>query len=158
MIGICGGLQMLGVSVSDPEGVEEGGEEEGFSLLPIKSVLMKDKIKRQVKGNFPKLSYPFSSLSEKEFSGYEIHTGRSFLTEGGAAITSIQNNNVFGTYIHGFLDMGTLAFDLSNDLSKETLHAAMNYYDHREAQIDTLSDMIRENLDIKEIYRILGVK
>ena len=54
--------------------------------------------------------------------------------------------------------MGTLALDLSNDLSKEPLHAAMNYYDHREAQIDTLSDMIRENLDIKEIYRILGVK
>ena len=158
VIGICGGLQMLGVSVSDPEGVEEGGEEEGFSLLPIKSVLMKDKIKRQVKGNFPRLSSPFKSLSEKGFSGYEIHTGRSFSTEDGAAITSIQNNNVFGTYIHGFLDMGTLALDLSNDLSKEPLHAAMNYYDHREAQIDTLSDMIRENLDIKEIYRILGVK
>ena len=47
VIGICGGLQMLGVSVSDPEGVEEGGEEEGFSLLPIKSVLMKDKIKKK---------------------------------------------------------------------------------------------------------------
>lgn len=158
VIGICGGLQMLGVSVSDPEGVEESGEEEGFSLLPIKTVLTKEKKKSKIKGVFPKLSGAFKSLSEKEFEGYEIHAGRSFDVSDGNEITSIQRGNVFGTYIHGFLDWGSLALDLSNDLSRGPVLKGMNYYDFREAQIDTLSDMIRENLDISAIYRTLGVK
>ncbi len=149
---------MLGTIVSDPENTEEGGEEEGFSLLPIRTVLTKEKKKSQVEGSFPLMPAPFQSLSEKRFKGYEIHTGRSFLVSDGSPITSIQKGNVFGTYIHGFLDNGSLALDLSNDLSKEPVSSGLSFSDYREAQYDRLSDMIRENLDIKAIYSKLSVK
>lgn len=158
VIGICGGLQMLGTIVSDPENTEEGGEEEGFSLLPIKTILTKEKKKRQTVGRFEKLTGPFQSLSGKEFSGYEIHTGRSFLLSNGDEITNLQNGNVFGTYIHGFLDNGSLALDLSEALSKEPLSKGLSFSEYREAQHSRLSAMIRENLDIEAIYRELSVK
>ena len=158
VIGICGGLQMLGTLVSDPENTEEGGEEEGFSLLPIKTILTKEKKKRQTVGRFEKLTGPFQSLSGKEFSGYEIHTGRSFLLSNGDEITTLQNGNVFGTYIHGFLDNGSLALDLSEALSKEPLSKGLSFSEYREAQHSRLSAMIRENLDIEAIYRELSVK
>ena len=158
VIGICGGLQMLGTIVSDSENTEEGGEEEGFSLLPIRTVLTKEKKKSQVEGSFPLMTAPFQSLSEKRFKGYEIHTGRSFLVSDGSPVTSIQKGNVFGTYIHGFLDNGSLALDLSNDLSKEPVSSGLSFSDYREAQYDRLSAMIRENLDIKVIYSKLSVK
>lgn len=158
VIGICGGLQMLGTLVSDPENTEEGGEEEGFSLLPIKTILTKEKKKRQTVGRFEKLTGPFQSLSEKEFSGYEIHTGRSFLLSNGDEITTLQNGNVFGTYIHGFLDNGSLALDLSEALSKEPLSKGLSFSEYREAQYSRLSAMIRENLDIEAICRELSVK
>ena len=149
---------MLGTLVSDPENTEEGGEEEGFSLLPIKTILTKEKKKRQTVGRFEKLTGPFQSLSGKEFSGYEIHTGRSFLLSNGDEITTLQNGNVFGTYIHGFLDNGSLALDLSEALSKEPLSKGLSFSEYREAQHSRLSAMIRENLDIEAIYRELSVK
>lgn len=158
VIGICGGLQMLGTRVSDPENAEEGGEEEGFSLLPIETVLTKEKKKRRVAGRFEKLTEPFQSLSEKEFSGYEIHTGRSCLLSGGDEITTLQNGNVLGTYIHGFLDNGSLVLDLSKSLSKVPLSKGLSFFEYREAQYSRLSAMIRENLDVEAIYKELSVK
>ena len=76
VLGICGGFQMLGQQLADPEGIEgEAGRYQGLGLLPIKTVITGHKVarQRQVISNFPQAGLPVL--------GYEIHQGRSRLME-----------------------------------------------------------------------------
>ncbi len=77
VFGICGGYQMLGEFLSDPDGVEEGGELKGVGLLPVSTVFTQEKRRAQVTGEILELKGPFSSLSGMELKGYEIHMGRT---------------------------------------------------------------------------------
>lgn len=77
VFGICGGYQMLGFEIRDPAGVEEGGNIRGMELLPVLTVLQKEKKHCQTKGNInmlPGILYPISSCA---FEGYEIHMGQT---------------------------------------------------------------------------------
>ncbi len=75
--GICGGYQMMGESISDPEGMENGGTMKGMGLLPVTTRLKREKVRRQVHGKVNKMEGFFSILSGLEFNGYEIHMGES---------------------------------------------------------------------------------
>ncbi|MBE5862713.1 MAG: cobyric acid synthase [Lachnospiraceae bacterium] len=75
VMGICGGYQMLGNIISDPESVEEGGSIRGLGLLNMETVLQKQKTTVQVSGSFEKLDGFFSCLSGQTIEGYEIHMG-----------------------------------------------------------------------------------
>ena len=73
VFGICGGYQMLGFEIRDPAGVEEGGNIRGMELMPVLTVLQKEKKHCQTKGNInmlPGILYPISACA---FEGYEIH-------------------------------------------------------------------------------------
>ena len=115
VFGICGGYQILGKSISDPENVEEGGEILGLSLLDTKTVLKKEKTRVQIHGkvkigfgaaeisraspespaakaanatnsaDFAEKSF-FGFISGKNFEGYEIHNGESEIGENSAPI------------------------------------------------------------------------
>ncbi|MEE3398358.1 MAG: cobyric acid synthase, partial [Eubacterium sp.] len=77
VIGVCGGYQMLGQKISDPDSVESGGEITGLSLLPVKTVLTAKKHRSQTSGVFEEPSGIFANLKGTAFSGYEIHMGET---------------------------------------------------------------------------------
>ena len=77
VFGICGGYQMLGASIADPDGVEEGGFMRGMELLPIDTVLKDSKTRLQTSGEIAHVDGVLSRLSGCHFLGYEIHMGKS---------------------------------------------------------------------------------
>ncbi|MBQ1817338.1 MAG: cobyric acid synthase, partial [Clostridia bacterium] len=101
VFGICGGYQMLGQSISDPEGVEAGeaGSVRGMGLLQTSTVFRGEKVQRQTKGVFSGVSGIFACLNGLSYEGYEIHMGRS-----GDLPAVISEGNVYGSYVHGIFD------------------------------------------------------
>ncbi len=81
VFGICGGYQMLGESISDPEGMEEGGVMQGMGLLPMTTEFGTSKMRARVSGCFGEVHGILSALSGKKIEGYEIHMGASFIAE-----------------------------------------------------------------------------
>ena len=77
IFGICGGYQMLGCEIADPAGVEEGGQIRGMELLPVRTVLQKEKHRCQTDGTLDAVEGIFSGLTGCEFTGYEIHMGQT---------------------------------------------------------------------------------
>lgn len=77
VFGICGGYQMLGCEIADPDGVEEGGQIRGMELLPVRTVLQKEKHRGQTTGRLEVVEGFFSELTGCEFAGYEIHMGQT---------------------------------------------------------------------------------
>jgi adenosylcobyric acid synthase len=75
VVGVCGGYQMLGDTLSDPDGIEDGGEMAGMGLLPLRTVFEPWKVRTRVKGLVLAQSGFFAPLSGLETSGYEIHMG-----------------------------------------------------------------------------------
>lgn len=99
VLGICGGLQMLGRRLSDPDGVEGGGDVTGLGLLDLDTAWASEKTTRQTELTDPETGY--------HLSGYEIHHGQ---TVSGAGVQTLvpellwRQGNVRGTYLHGLLE------------------------------------------------------
>ncbi len=172
LIGICGGYQMLGASVSDPEGVEGGGMLEGLNLLPGVTVFHDKKRCTQVKGVMASLQGMFEPLSGLEVEGYEIHMGMTtgesaplmvLNTQDGEAMTDgMARGKVWGTYVHGIFDRGELSSALVSCLLQEkglsAKLAVMNWDEYANQQFDKLADGLRTSLDMDKLYRILEGK
>lgn len=161
VFGICGGYQMLGEEVSDPEGVEGGGSIEGIGLLPVRTVLAGDKRTEQYSGRFGKTEGIFADLSGIEIEGYEIHMGRtetlSGFTSGG---TGTSCGNVYGSYIHGIFDRGEVAETVVKALAERkgialSGYDAVDHRDFKEKEYDRLADILRQSLDMDRIYAML---
>ena len=167
VIGICGGYQMLGVSVSDPAGAEGGGAEEGLGLLPVRTVLAETKRTEQVRTSFGKVRGILSGLSGRRAEGYEIHMGATslaetpeddaqpFLEEEGA-----QAGNVYGTYLHGVFDLAGNAQAVVKALAEKKGMVfeegdVMDHAVYKEREYDRLADTLREHLDMRKIYGML---
>lgn len=166
ILGICGGFQMLGQRIIDPEGLEgEQGEFPGLGLLPISTILSGNKIsrQRQVFSNFPQVGLPVD--------GYEIHQGRSRLSQKaresqqgfhhifddpGLGIVN-DSHSVWGCYLHGLFDNGPWRRSWLNHLRKQRGMSSLatgipNYRDQRESNINALADTIDKNLNLKAIF------
>lgn len=104
---------MLGASINDPDGVEEGGYVRGMELLPIDTVLKDSKTRLQTSGEIAHVDGVLGRLSGCHFEGYEIHMGKSTYSTGSAdqgscdkriskpANVISDGRNVYGSYIHG---------------------------------------------------------
>jgi adenosylcobyric acid synthase len=118
-VGICGGMQMLGTRVSDPDDVEGGGERDGLGLLPIDTTLVKHKVTVQSRGTLCDARLFGVPIDVRDITGYEIHLGvtrmhdeaRAFarLTRGTDAPGIIDGSQsadgrTVGTYLHGLFD------------------------------------------------------
>lgn len=120
VFGICGGYQMLGNSIIDEDGVEGGGELRGMEILDCRTELMAQKVRTRVEGRLGAVEGVLSCLSGKEFSGYEIHMGKTTLGENSHPMEKgAYSGNVYGTYIHGFFDEGDLAICVARALAAE---------------------------------------
>lgn len=168
IFGICGGYQLLGDVVSDPENTEGGGSVRGMEFLRAKTVFTPEKRRSRTSGEFAQIDGAFAFLSGAEFSGYEIHMGRTEVsgsplisktdgttdgTSGGAC------GNVCGCYVHGIFDSGEVSSRLVRELFRrkglEFTGKAVDRYAYKQSQYDLLADSVRESLDMELIYRIL---
>ena len=163
IFGICGGYQMLGRSVSDPEMTEADTPEEikGMGLLPIETVFIGEKRQTQTSGVIEGVSGQLKCLNGMAFEGYEIHMGRS--GEDLPVIVSMSDDpdcNVFGSYIHGIFDAHGIADSVVKVLceKKGVDPEELGTFDraaYKDQQYDLLAEHMRANLDMDLIYRIL---
>ncbi len=170
ILGICGGYQMLGMNICDPDGVEGSIKEiKGLGLLPVETVFEKEKTVRQVNAEFD------LNGKKAETEGYEIHMGRSALNGGSpfAVLTDRKGNsfedgavldNIYGTYLHGLFDSGQLKDAFAQMIAERkniTLTKDSSAKDrriYRQEQYDILADTVRKNLDMEKIYRIADLR
>lgn len=162
VLGICGGYQMLGQHIADPEGIEgEEGRHQGLGLLPIKTVITGNKIARarQVTSNFPQVGLPVA--------GYEIHQGRSRLVETEAdsyqplfddtGLGMVDNcQSILGMYLHGIFDNGPWRRAWLNRLRQQRGLQSLptgvsNYREERERILSSLAATVEANLDLTPI-------
>ena len=179
IIGICGGFQMLGESIADPFGVEQGTDASGMDLLPIQTILTKEKTRTQVTGTINHLSGIWSCLNGSPYEGYEIHMGKSTATNATISkeinadqaqeqpsddlpvVVCSENGMVCGSYVHGLFDEGDLAWKLVKMLADrkhvtlEELQSGFDYKKFQESQYDLLADTLRQHMNMNFVYRIL---
>ena len=153
VVGICGGYQMLGQTVSDPDGIEGSiASLPGLGLLPIHTTMTPEKTTQQVTFTF----------EGQECKGYEIHQGVSDTDQ-----AILQTDHCIGTYIHGFLDNAPVIEHLLKDhvdgsddpISKGngiTQNCPRDPLAYKDEQYDKLADHVRQHVDIDRIYRILS--
>ena len=159
LLGVCGGYQMLGRTISDPDGAEAaaGTEIAGLGLLDLETVFQGQKVQTQVQGAFEGVEGFLAPLTGLRYEGYEIHMGRS----GAPRPALMCQGNVYGTYIHGLFDASGVADALLRALCayRGKSPDLLNSFDpavYREKQYDLLAAAVRENLDMEAIYRIMG--
>lgn len=172
--GICGGYQILGETLYDPENIEHGGELKGLGLLPIKTIFESKKTRTRVQGKFENLGGDLSPLNGVELEGYEIHMGKTELigtdkhltyiteTAGGdeSHYDGVIKENVFGTYVHGLFDKEEVSKAIIEAIcrKKNIDYSDIETFDiqsYKESQYDLLADNIRKSLDMEKIYKIL---
>lgn len=176
IFGVCGGYQMLGRTISDPDGVEEGGQIRGMGLLDTQTVFEAEKARTRVEGSILETDGIFGSLAGTKLTGYEIHMGRTTLGEGVKPFTAIEDTitgqkkqegawrgNVYGTYVHGVFDSERVASGVVGALARkkgisDEMAIAVDFASFKETQYDLLADGLRAHLDMEAIYKILGIR
>lgn len=165
VFGICGGYQILGNKISDPCNFESGGEISGMGLLDIETVFDSEKTRTRVNGKITCKSGFFSVLDNANFYGYEIHMGKTkvgcnrFVTLKNNISDGAYNGNICGTYVHGIFDSKSVSESLVKALfEKKGLEYSDTSVDrkaYKEMQYDILASAVRENINMKLIYKIL---
>jgi adenosylcobyric acid synthase len=172
ILGICGGFQMLGEAVEDPNNMESSGEsdeaemsgtggcESGLGLLPMTTVLEGDKklVRRRYKG--------INWLNGLDWSGYEIHLGRTefhknqqesiVIEEVTAANDSSlgvidRKQKIIGTYIHGWLESPEVTQKLLALLTAETFDIPLSFQETKEREMDELALFLEEHCEVEKI-------
>lgn len=171
VLGICGGYQLMGQEVFDPDHVEGDIERlPGLGLLPVSTRMTGEKVTRQVKFQlFENGGRATEDGTLKlSMSGYEIHMGSTVPIEGTSASLLnlledglcdgyIVDSTCMGTYIHGILDnpefIDFLLKPFAGKLSETA--EAFNYQQFKEEQYDKLAEHVRQHVDMPLIYKIL---
>ena len=163
VMGICGGYQMMGQQILDPDHVEGTLDAlPGLGLLPMVTRMSGEKVTRQVK-------FHLCQDSSEVLEGYEIHMGVTTLVEGekmqplndmedGGQDGCWVSDTCMGTYIHGILDNPSfIDFLLKPHAHKLTVEAsAFDYHQFKEQQYDKLAEHVRKHVNIPLVYEILS--
>ncbi len=164
IMGVCGGFQMMGQFLADPEGIEgHEGRFPGLDLFPLRTVITPQKIARQrtVSSRFPQEGLPVS--------GYELHQGRTqlilsegenqtgnkfeFLFEDRSLGVVDSSQSLWGTYLHGIFDNGPWRRAWLNRLRQQRGLGSLptgipNYREQRETLLNELAESVGEHLDL----------
>ncbi len=167
LVGICGGYQLLGNDIEDPQGVEGApGAERGLGLLDIRTVFAADKALRRVRGRV--------LADEAPVSGYEIHMGVSTLGQGARPLLQITETNgapmssldgavslggtVWGTYLHGIFDDASFRRRFLAEIAPhkhERITTGKKLPPSRDAQYDLLARHFEEHLNMERLFEIV---
>lgn len=158
VFGICGGYQMLGQYLKDEHGVEGGGEMKGIGLLPHSTEFSESKTRKSQIGKLANVNGIFKGLSGMEYEGYEIHMG---ISPGFGNI--INEENIYGTYIHGIFDRSEISTEIINSLMKskgiEVSHKDVIDMDkYKEKQYEILAENLEKAIDVDKLLAVLGGK
>lgn len=171
ILGICGGFQMMGRKILDPNQIE-GNEPDvdGLSFFDYETTIETEKVTRQVQRNT--LSGPVFPEG-LTVEGYEIHMGKTpikekhnplFASVNGEELCQLGLSNpegtLIGTYLHGFLDNDILrkAF-LKHVYQVRGLPVPQSFFDYgifRETQLDRLEKLVRDSIDIEQLKKIIN--
>ena len=168
VIGICGGFQLLGKEMHDPDGVEHGGDMRGLGLLDTKTIFKEAKTRTRIHGHISE-EHNIYNLDNLSVEGYEIHMGTTenlgeaipmiTLEDGRTDAYMTKDGRVWGSYLHGIFDNEDLVFALVQDIMKEKgINPAENHLsiaEYKEIQYNKLADLIRNSLDMDAIYKVL---
>jgi adenosylcobyric acid synthase len=178
VLGICGGFQMLGEGIADPDGVEGGRRRvDGLGLLPVSTELTGEKLTCQVRAEIATALPLLRMLPGEILTGYEIHMGRSRATgavapfvireRGGEAVREddgciSRDGNVLGTYLHGLFDNAAVRQGFAAYLAgrrgivlPEAPAPALDEY--KEDRFNRLAAEVRSSVDMDLIYRLIGL-
>lgn len=182
VFGICGGFQMMGQKIMDPEKIESDlNEISGLGLLDIETVMKSDKTTTQYKNTVKNVSGILAGTEGMEIKGYEIHQGYSYPVNekseennnsekilkndtgclfGEEKLKGAVKDNIAGTYIHGIFDNSEFTSHFLNEVRKlkglDRIDENFSYSDYKNREYDKLAEVLRENIDIKKIYEIMG--
>lgn len=171
VLGICGGYQLMGQEVFDPDHVEGDIERlPGLGLLPVSTRMTGEKVTRQVKFQLFENGERATEdgTLKLSMSGYEIHMGSTVPIEGTSASPLnmledglcdgyIVDSTCMGTYIHGILDNPEFIDFLLKPFAGKVSETAeaFNYQQFKEEQYDKLAEHVRQHVDMPLIYKIL---
>ena len=162
VLGVCGGYQMLGEQLFNPEKLEGDTEYlRGMGLLPVDTTFTPQKSRTRVQGTVQ--AEPFEGI---RLDSYEIHMGVSqvrgepFCALDGGAFDGCHAGNVYGTYLHGLFDTGTLAEALIRHLAERKgldpgKIEVIPHETYVQQQYDKLAEGVRAALDMEKIYEIM---
>lgn len=164
VLGVCGGYQMLGHTLTDPTGIENNSESQhatGFGLLDIDTELAPEK---QLKNVSARLSHP--AMGDCEVHGYEIHCGHSRLRSSATTLLTLVDGNrqdgcvsadanIAGTYIHGLFDRRRASQTLLAWAGLNST-ATVDLNQIREQQLDRLADCLESHLDTDFLAAFAG--
>lgn len=159
LLGICGGLQMLGMQIDDPHGLEgEAGSSAGLGLLDYRTQLEPEKQLRNVQGRL--------SLGELPVSGYEIHAG---VTQGPALTRPLvllddgrhdgalsEDGQIMATYLHGLFEQPAACAALLAWAGLREVRQ-VDYHARRERDIERLADLVEAHLDTRKLRELCGM-
>jgi len=176
VVGICGGMQMMGISIADPYDMEGGGQVAGFGLLPIHTVLAREKVTAQVKAKLVSKTLFGLVNRTQETAGYEIHLGETTYEGGAQPVFQIcrrhesrthpdgvqdQAGRCFGTYLHGLFDHDDFRHSfLANARAARQLAPSTDVVfraKQKQAEINRLADIVEQSVDMDAIRGWLGV-
>lgn len=159
VVGICGGFQMMGQEVRDPQHIEGNIDcIPGLGILPVTTEISSEKVTRQVL---------FSFLNtEKKCEGYEIHMGTTSTIEGAkeSYLNQIEGGNrdgyfldekCFGTYIHGILDNSVVIDYLIAPYANKLTQSSFDYKAFKEEQYNKLAEHVRSHVNMDLVYKIM---
>lgn len=175
VIGICGGYQMLGQRVFDPDNIESAvSEAAGFALLPVETTMLDDKQTHQVEALLEKSGLQLVPGSDGLLSGYEIHMGNTTylddaltfarITRRGGESVDIADgcvsadSRVFGTYLHGIFDNHSFRDIYLNAIRREK-GMPQQWESEKGMRIDPfdlLASHMEKHLDMEMIFDLCG--
>nr|WP_281688645.1 cobyric acid synthase [Pseudomonas citronellolis] len=159
LLGICGGLQMLGRTLSDPHGLEgAAGDSAGLGWLELDTVLEPEKQLRNVRGRL--------ALEDAEVGGYEIHAGVTSgpalespavrLDDGRCDGALSADGQVMGTYLHGLFESPSACAALLRWAGLGEVQQ-LDYHALRERDIERLADQVEAYLDTQKLKSLCGL-
>jgi len=172
ILGVCGGFQMMGTRLSDPDHIESSIEEiKGLGFIQATTIMEHEKItRRRIRSTISSSIFK----AEIEVDGYEIHSGRTqfqkeypllFQPSNGDCPYSLglcnEDGTVIGTYLHGFLDNDPIREGFLKYVRKRKdlpqPKETFNYQEFRSRQLDRLADLVTQSIDMNEVKRIIGL-
>jgi adenosylcobyric acid synthase len=158
VLGVCGGYQMLGRRIADPNGIEgPPGEAAGLGLLDVETVLGGTKMLRAVRGRL--------SRGGGDFAGYEMHVGETFgpgcaapwaiLEDGTPHGAASPDGRIVGGYVHGLFAEASARGALLAELGAPS--DGIDQSARVDQALDEIADILERSLDIAAFERIAGL-
>jgi adenosylcobyric acid synthase len=149
VLAICGGLQMLGTRLDDPNGVD--GDAEGLALLPLVTTFAPEKLTRRSETRFADLAPPWQGLSGLPVAGYEIRHGHTavmgFVEQALPGGLGFVRGPILGVYVHGLLEDAAVVAALLGEAPPRSL----------DDSFEELADAVAVHLDLAMLAELVGV-